>query len=63
MRADKWKSVVISVENYKMLKRLSKRNHRTLSGQFAHILEVYVKQNLREVLELSAEDVYPAEDV
>tara|TARA_R100000781_G_scaffold60731_1_gene38842 strand:- start:624 stop:806 length:183 start_codon:yes stop_codon:yes gene_type:complete len=39
MDALKWKSVVISIDAYKKLKKLAKDNNRTISGQFTHILE------------------------
>jgi len=39
----KWKSVVISIGTYKMLKALSIANHRTISGQLTHVLELYVR--------------------
>ena len=49
MNPDKWKSVVISVDTYNELKRVAKTNHRTLSGQFTHLIRRYVdaqsKQN------------------
>jgi|TARA_R100001086_G_scaffold127101_1_gene65743 hypothetical protein len=42
MNPEKWKSVVISIDTYNMLKKIAKRNHRTLSGQFTHLLTGYV---------------------
>jgi macrodomain Ter protein organizer (MatP/YcbG family) len=39
MNIDKWKSVVVAIATYKKLKRRAVRNHRTLSGEFTHILE------------------------
>jgi len=42
MNPDKWKSVVISVDTYNELKRVAKTNHRTLSGQFTHLIRRYV---------------------
>ena len=35
----KWKSVVISITAYRKLKKLARENHRTISGQFTHLLE------------------------
>jgi|TARA_R110002072_G_scaffold35148_4_gene104309 hypothetical protein len=35
----KWKSVVIPIESYKVLKRLASEEHRTISGQFTFLLE------------------------
>ena len=39
MNADKWKSVVIAIGTYKKLKTRAVKNHRTISGEFTHILE------------------------
>ena len=39
MNSDKWKSVVIAITTYKKLKRRAVRNHRTISGEFTHILQ------------------------
>jgi hypothetical protein len=39
MDTEKWKSVVIPIKTYKVLKRLAEREHRTLSGQFTFIIE------------------------
>jgi|ETNvirome_6_1000_1030641.scaffolds.fasta_scaffold04796_3 hypothetical protein len=39
MNAKKWKSVVVSIDTYRKLKALAVANHRTLSGQFTHIIE------------------------
>jgi len=39
MNVDKWKSVVISINTYRKLKRRAVQNHRTISGEFTHILE------------------------
>ena len=43
MNPTKWKSVVVSIDAYKTLKSLATTNHRTISGQLTHILEVYVR--------------------
>ena len=43
MEPIKWKSVVISIGTYKMLKTLAIANHRTISGQLTHVLELYVR--------------------
>lgn len=61
MNPDKWKSVVISIDTYNLLKKVAKLNHRTLSGQFTHLLTGYVdtqskKENLnhgREAADLT----------
>jgi len=39
MDATKWKSVVIPIQSYKLLKALAKDEHRTISGQFTYLLE------------------------
>jgi|TARA_R100001244_G_C5098322_1_gene118175 plasmid stability protein len=39
MNAEKWKSVVIAITTYKKLKARAVKNHRTISGEFTHILE------------------------
>lgn len=39
MDTSKWKSVAVSIDNYKMLKQLAKENHRSVSGQLAYIIE------------------------
>jgi|TARA_Y100001951_G_scaffold20931_1_gene15938 hypothetical protein len=39
MDPQKWKSVVISITAYRKLKKLARENHRTISGQFTHLLE------------------------
>jgi plasmid stability protein len=39
MNSDKWKSVVIAIATYKKLKTRAVQNHRTISGEFTHILE------------------------
>jgi plasmid stability protein len=39
MNVEKWKSVVIAITTYKKLKSRAAKNHRTISGEFTHILE------------------------
>ena len=39
MNPEKWKCVVITVPSYNKLKALAKSEHRTISGQFTHMLE------------------------
>jgi len=46
MNPTKWKSVVVSIDAYKALKSLAVANHRTISGQLTHILEVYMRSGL-----------------
>jgi hypothetical protein len=43
MNPTKWKSVVVSRDAYAMIKSLATANHRTISGQFTHILETYIQ--------------------
>ena len=44
MNPEKWKSVVIPIESYRLLKQIAEHEHRTLSGQFTHLLLQSVKQ-------------------
>ena len=39
MNAEKWKSVVVPIDTYKVLRDMAKREHRTISGQFTFLLE------------------------
>ena len=39
MNPDKWKSVVIPIESYHVLKALAAKERRTISGQFTFVLE------------------------
>ena len=39
MNPDKWKSVVIPIESYHVLKDMAAKERRTLSGQFTLLLE------------------------
>jgi hypothetical protein len=39
MNPDKWKSVVIPIESYRVLKDMASRERRTISGQFTYLLE------------------------
>ena len=39
MNVEKWKSVVIALGTYRKLKTRAVKNHRTISGEFTHILE------------------------
>ena len=39
MNPEKWKSVVVPIESYHVLKKLAEKERRTLSGQFTLILE------------------------
>tara|TARA_R110000744_G_scaffold149105_6_gene262215 strand:+ start:489 stop:686 length:198 start_codon:yes stop_codon:yes gene_type:complete len=39
MNPDKWKSVVIPISSYRVLKDLAAKERRTISGQFTFVLE------------------------
>ena len=39
MNPDKWKSVVIPISSYRVLKNLAAKERRTISGQFTYVLE------------------------
>jgi|TARA_R110000737_G_scaffold33171_1_gene51518 hypothetical protein len=39
MNPDKWKSVVIPIESYRVLKSMAAKERRTISGQFTYLLE------------------------
>ena len=39
MNPDKWKSVVIPIESYRVLKDMAAKERRTISGQFTFVLE------------------------
>ena len=39
MNPDKWKSVVVPIESYRVLKEMAAKDRRTLSGQFTLLLE------------------------
>jgi len=39
MNPEKWKSVVIPIESYHVLKDLATKERRTISGQFTFVLE------------------------
>jgi len=47
MNVEKWKSVVVAITTYKKLKQRAVKNHRTISGEFTHILEQANEQNER----------------
>jgi len=53
MNVEKWKSVVIAIPTYKKLKRRAQKNHRTISGEFTHILEQVEKNNDRPAQQAS----------
>jgi hypothetical protein len=39
MNPEKWKSVVIPIESYRVLKDMAIKERRTISGQFTFVLE------------------------
>jgi hypothetical protein len=39
MDPGRWKSVVVPISTYKVLRDMAKREHRTISGQFTFLLE------------------------
>ena len=39
MNPDKWKSVVIPIESYIVLRDMAEKERRTISGQFTYVLE------------------------
>ena len=39
MDPEKWKSVVVPIGTYRVLRDMAKREHRTISGQFTFLLE------------------------
>ena len=44
MDPKKWKSVVVPLETYKILKRMAKQEHRTISGQLSLVVKNLVKE-------------------
>jgi len=44
MNPKQWKSVVITIESYNVLKAMSQREDRTISGQFTHLLKQLAKE-------------------
>ena len=48
MNPDKWKSVVIPIDSYKVLKSMAVDEHRTISGQFTYMLEKWSDQEQDE---------------
>ena len=47
VNTDKWKSVVIAIGDYQRLRELARDEHRTLSGQFTHLLEEALRERSR----------------
>jgi|TARA_R110000796_G_scaffold719_1_gene2717 hypothetical protein len=46
MNPEKWKSVVVPIESYRVLKDLALKERRTLSGQFTLLLEQVTGKNI-----------------
>ena len=46
MNPDKWKSVVIPIESYHVLKDMAAKERRTISGQFTFVLEQMTGKNI-----------------
>ena len=44
MDPEKWKSVVVPIGTYKVLRDMAKREHRTISGQFTFLLEKHQEE-------------------
>jgi hypothetical protein len=44
MDSTKWKSVAVSIDNYKMLRQMAKENDRSISGQLAYIIKLLNKK-------------------
>lgn len=44
MNTNKWKSVAVSIEVYKLLKDLAQKNDRSVSKQLAHIVKKEVNE-------------------
>jgi len=46
MNPEKWKSVVVPIESYHVLKDMAAKERRTISGQFTLILEQVTGKNI-----------------
>jgi hypothetical protein len=46
MNPEKWKSVVIPIESYHVLKDMAAKERRTISGQFTFVLEQMTGKNI-----------------
>ena len=51
MDPGRWKSVVVSINTYKVLRDMAKREHRTISGQFTFLLEKHQAGEVQEAAE------------
>ena len=43
MDSKKWKSVVVPLETYGVLKSMAKKEHRTISGQLTHVIQKWIE--------------------
>ena len=48
MNPDKWKSVVVPIESYRVLRRLAEKERRTISGQFTLVLEQVTGERIED---------------
>ena len=46
MNPEKWKSVVIPIESYRVLKDMAAKERRTISGQFTFVLKQMTGKNI-----------------
>lgn len=44
MDPEKWKSVVVSIDSYRVLKAMARSEDRTISGQLTHLLRKVVEE-------------------
>jgi hypothetical protein len=47
MNPDKWKSVVIPIASYLVLKKMAAKERRTISGQFTFVLEKLTGKHIK----------------
>jgi|TARA_R100000988_G_C3970454_1_gene151194 hypothetical protein len=43
MDPKKWKSVVVPLDTYGVLKSMAKKEHRTISGQLTHVIQKWIE--------------------
>jgi len=48
MNPDKWKSVVVPIESYRVLKSMAEKERRTISGQFTLVLEQVTGERIED---------------
>tara|TARA_R110000822_G_scaffold4008_5_gene17217 strand:+ start:1577 stop:1753 length:177 start_codon:yes stop_codon:yes gene_type:complete len=56
MNPEKWKSVVIPIESYRVLKNMAAKERRTISGQFTLLLEQVTGKDIPPVKPKKASD-------